>query len=973
MPTSYFEDIKNRVLYIGHARAKGLHYFKYNTSSFDYILFPDKNKYPRITRNIIQISENKLLVLSDNGFYNLLPNDRRMTKLKINHIESPNFVNIAEDRRGEFWVCGATEGLYNLNLESNKLEVVSKLYEYFRRKELNPEILEISIDYNNNIWFRSKWLYGYYNPISDKLLCFDKENDPIILDFFNDTDTIWVGLSGKGIGFINVKHPELGVQMYKVKLNKSITSISKDSLGNFVMLSRSGIEILAPDKQSTVIFNEDDGLIKYSKWENRDPTENGKLVKLADGSFAILYRRGLGFFNTCKLQKNLDVQKPFISSIKVFGKEIGTDGETFARNSINLNYNQNFLSIEYSALSLKNGKNLIFSHQLYGVDNNWVKYKQNIANYVDLPPGNYKFAVRTTQKSDSNNFAETYLSIYISPPWWKTWWTYTIYVLVFILIVYSIYKYQLKRELEHNETSRLKEVNNLKSRLYTNITHEFRTPLTVIRGMVDEMKENINEQDNEQQEDKLEMIGRNSDKLLYLVKQILDLSKIEDGKMKVNLIQDNIVYYLQYIIESFQSMADTKNVKLVFYHETDNVIMDYDQDKIFIISSNLLSNAIKFTPSGGKVIFHVKREKVESDNNFIIKVQDTGIGIDEQSIQHIFDRFYQVDNSSTRKGEGTGIGLALTKELVEILNGKISVESIPNTGTKFRIKLPITNKATIKKSQPIEIEPFKSQNNVINFDIESLKDNNYPLALIVEDNKDVAVYIKSCLSNKYKVIWAANGKQGIETAIKIVPDIIISDVMMPEKDGFELCETLKKDEHTSHIPIILLTAKATHKDRIVGLSFGADAYLTKPFDKQELFIRIEQLIKIRLQLQEKFSNVDVDILDNTKPVGEEVFLQKVITLIKENLDNEGLNSTILAKGLFMSESQLYRKIKALNNKSVSIFIRSIRLSVAKQKLKTSSFTISEIAYQCGFSNPTWFSRSFKEEYKVSPSEYRKKA
>ena len=507
----------------------------------------------------------------------------------------------------------------------------------------------------------------------------------------------------------------------------------------------------------------------------------------------------------------------------------------------------------------------------------------------------------------------------------------------------------------------------MKSKLYANITHEFRTPLTVIKGMTSEMIDEMGEGEQKQFADKLNMIGRNSDKLLHLVKQMLDMSKIENKKMKLDLIQDNIISYLQYVLESFQSMADAKNIKLVFYHETEQVFMDYDQDKIFKIASNLLTNAIKFTPEAGKIIFHVKKEKIGALENLIIKVRDSGIGIEQNDLPHVFDRFYQVDNSRTRKGEGTGIGLALTKELVQLMQGSISVKSKPGRWTEFYVSIPISNDAILQKTKPELKQDIEEPGIHGLIEPETTGNKNLPVALVIEDNTDVAEYIRICLNGKYRVIASPDGKKGIDAAIAAIPDIIISDVMMPKKDGFEVCETLKQDERTSHIPIILLTAKATNTDRIEGLSHGADAYLTKPFNKEELFVRLEQLIKIRRQLQEKYSKIGNQLIEKEKPTREDIFLKKAIDIINKNLDNLNLDSSILASELALSESQLYRKLKAISGKSTALFIRTVKLNKAKELLHASNLTVSEIAYQLGFNDPAWFSRVFKEEFGVSPS------
>jgi len=417
-------------------------------------------------------------------------------------------------------------------------------------------------------------------------------------------------------------------------------------------------------------------------------------------------------------------------------------------------------------------------------------------------------------------------------------------------------------------------------------------------------------------------------------------------------------------------MADAKNIKLVFYHETGKVVMDYDQDKIFMIASNLLSNAIKFTPKGGKVIFHVKKETIADGVKLVMKVQDSGIGISSKDLPHIFDRFFQIDNSLTRKGEGTGIGLALIKEMAELMHGKIDVKSIVGEQSEFTVTLPVTTNAPMQKAKLVSSHLFKNYPTNIE-ENKIIGTANLPLALVVEDNPDVAKYIVSCLAGKYRVSWAPDGKQGIDSAIEIIPDIIISDVMMPEKDGFEVTETLKHDERTSHIPIVLLTARVTDDDRIKGLSHGADAYLTKPFNKQELFVRLEQLIKIRRNLQEKYSKVEINLIEKKKPTGEEKFLKKAITIIENNLDNSELNGAMLASKLNLSESQLYRKLKAVSNKSTALFIRAIRLSAAKEMLTTTDNNVSQIAYLCGFNNPAWFSSAFKEVYGVSPSDYKR--
>ncbi len=971
LTTSFYEDTPGKKLYIGYARGQGIHYFDLLTNTFHLIPIPKNGHNDIVVRDILPIANREILFLCNDEIYKISADGKKVVSLHLNYAGTSKFMSMARDKNGQVWVSGANSGLQILNTVTGQLSEVVKVKSFFQNKELLPNIKEIVVDKRNRIWFRNEASFGYYNPENDSLHYFENEKKMILLCFYSDnTDTIWVGTYKNGPGFIDTDSPEKGVQIYTSGIEKSILSLQKDVSGSLIMLTNEGIEVLAPGENHTSLFNENEGLIKFDKWSNRDPTVPGKLFQLSDGRYVIGYRRGIGFFRSENLSKSYDPFWPYLSSVKIFDKEISTGEGLFNLKELELNHKQNFLSFEYSALALKHGNDIVFSHKLTGVDRDWVRSNHREVNYSNLQPGQYQFMVKAESKSDSSLTKQTILNITIRSPWWRTWWAYFLFIIVFTGIILSIYRYNLSRSLARKEALRLKELNNLKSRLYANITHEFRTPLTVIKGMSDDMMENMSEKEQTRYANKLEMIDRNSRKLLHLVKQMLDMSKIESGNMKLDLIQDDIVSYLQYVLESFQSMADAKNIKLVFYHETDQVIMDYDPDKMLAIASNLLSNAIKFTPPGGKVIFHVKREETTGSHQLKIKVQDSGIGIDASHLPHIFERFYQVDTSMKRKSEGTGIGLALAREFAELMHGEITVKSTPGEKTEFCVRLPISNNAPFQKSKPILTQPADDFSNTVELMIDE-GNAELPLALIIEDNPDMAKYIMSSVSAKYRIKWSQDGREGIMAAIDAIPDIIISDVMMPEKDGFEVCETLKNDERTSHIPIILLTARVTDQDRIEGLSHGADAYLTKPFNKKELFVRLEQLIKIRRQLQEKFRNVEIDLTAKVEPTGEERFLKKAVEVIEKNLDNPELNALLLCENLNMSESQLYRKLKALSGKSTALFIRGIRLSAAKKMLDASTFNISEIAYQCGFSDPAWFSRAFREAYGKSPSEYRK--
>lgn len=527
---------------------------------------------------------------------------------------------------------------------------------------------------------------------------------------------------------------------------------------------------------------------------------------------------------------------------------------------------------------------------------------------------------------------------------------------------FELEKAKILQDNEHREAERLKELNNLKSRLYTNITHEFRTPLTVIMGMT----ENIEGHDEQK-----ELIQRNSNNLLRLINQILDLSKAESGNLKANLVQGEIIHFLQYLTESFQSMANAKDIQLTFYSEEKEIIMGFDEQKIQHIIYNLLSNAIKYTPEKGKVVFHVKKE----NDRLCIKVKDNGKGISDKDQPFIFERFYKVDQPNSVKTDGVGIGLALTKELVEFLNGEILLKSELGEGSEFIIFLPINlSEESINDNVNVLLEEkelngkekeFETALVDLNFEV-----NGIPQLLVIEDNEDVITYIKSCVKDDYNIEVALDGQEGIEKAFELIPDIIISDLMMPKKNGFEVCRVLKTDEKTSHIPIILLTAKATQDDKLEGLETGADAYMMKPFQKRELKIRLKKLIENRAILQAKYKG-NLTSLDKKTTNPKDDFFQKVINVLKRELDNPNFSVAELSKEMHLSTTQMYRKLKALTGLPPNKFIRRFRLQNSLELLQNTSMNVAEVAYKVGFSDPNYFSRAFSEEFGKSPSEIRK--
>jgi len=457
---------------------------------------------------------------------------------------------------------------------------------------------------------------------------------------------------------------------------------------------------------------------------------------------------------------------------------------------------------------------------------------------------------------------------------------------------------------------------------------------------------------------------------------MLDLSKLQSGRLTAKMIHDNILGYLKYLTESFHSLADSKDIRLHLLPGFDELYMDFDPEKIQAIFSNLVGNAVKFTPPGGNI--YIKMEKITSGEkgDFLeIKVKDTGKGIPSEHLPYIFDRFYQVDDSATRSEEGTGIGLALTKELVQLMSGTIEVSSQIGKGSEFTLRLPIQKEAPKGNVGELANESRSTVSDIVEasaFGTEEDYNETLPLALLVEDNEDVLSYLEICLQGKYRIQKARNGLQGIQLAIEMIPDIIVSDVMMPEKDGYEVVERLKKDERTSHIPIILLTAKADLESRLEGLERGADAYLSKPFEKKELEVRLRKLIEVRQKLTSRYGSLDpVGTPETPAEIQEDAFLKKLRSLVEANLESEEFGIGELCKELAVSRTQLHRKLKSLTNKSTSQVIRAIRMQEAKKLLLNSSLNISEIGYAVGYCNPSHFTQEFTKEFGEAPSFFRK--
>lgn len=574
--------------------------------------------------------------------------------------------------------------------------------------------------------------------------------------------------------------------------------------------------------------------------------------------------------------------------------------------------------------------------------------------------------------------------ISVSIPWWSSNIALMFYVIFTLALIYLAWQIQLRRirhrqllEREKFEAHKLQEVDELKSRFFANISHEFRTPLTLILGPSKQLVAKVKDENIRYE---LGLIHKNAKKLLELVNQLLDISKLESGSMKLHTSPQNIIDTLKSLILSFSSYAERKRITLKLNAVEDTIVAYADNEKFEEIITNILSNAFKFTAVGGKIEVTVSKNQKYVN----IAINDTGIGISKEKLPKIFDRFYQVDGSHTREHEGTGIGLSLTKELVELHKGKIEVESEEGKGTTFIVSIPlgkehltpeqIVEKEKVRDYEQGKIEPVTDdeiEKKALHFvDSDFYENQSLPLLLIVEDNPDVRNYIKINLNNEYRVMEAIDGEDGWDKTMIELPDLIVSDIMMPKMDGFKLCEKLKTDERTSHIPVILLTAKAAKEDKLEGYKTGADEYIMKPFEPDELKARIKNLIEQRKRLHQHFQREGIFGLDQASitPLDKK-FLQQACEIISQNISSESFGVEVFAEHLSVSKSLLHKKIVALTGEPPVELIRRIRLNKAASLIAEKSGNLSEVALEVGFSNPAYFSECFKKQFGIPPSKY----
>ncbi len=791
-----------------------------------------------------------------------------------------------------------------------------------------------------------------------------------------------IGFFGAGIQYFNLENGAgTVVGLANGLSNGTITAILEDDENRLWVATYNGLNILVDRNKVVRKLYKGDGL-STSEFNRFSST------RLADGRMVFGSILGVNIFDPNELFKSVKLQRdvriyPFYCEYYPYNEDslryIQTPSEL--PQLIELSPERANLSLTFGLSDYLFPDNQEYAYRLRNISEKWISLGgQKQLNLFNLTPGTYDLEIIGYDIRGVSSDRPLSTKIIVHRFFYQTWWFILIIVAPIAMVAMAWFrrlrneKINLELEVEKAtekiskdnqviaaQAERLQDLDEIKSRFFTNVSHEFRTPITVIQGMT----ELIDKDPKQWTEKGVKIIHRNSSSLLDLVNKILDIRKLESGEIRINLVHGDIVVYLNYISESFVSHAASLEVSMKFKSMVASIGMDYDQQHMLSIVSNLLSNAIKNTPRGGDITINVN----EKEQKLILEVIDTGRGIKTEDLPYVFDQFYQTGSGAS--GVGSGIGLAYTKELVDKLGGEISVSSEENMGTIFTLMLPIQHNS---EKQPDSFEGPKMEVVDMNesYSIPPHIDN-LPTLLIVEDNKDVAEYIIACMSSRYNIYAAGDGQQGILLAIQHVPDAIISDVMMPIKDGFVLCKTLKSDQRTSHIPIVLLTAKADEESRFEGLSYGADAYLSKPFNREELLIRIEKLIEIRLTLQNKYKSFVPQPQAGVSLNLEELFISRIHELIEEHLDDSKYGINEVCSDLGISRTQLHQKLKALTGRSTSIYIRSIRLDHSKGMVTNSRLTISEIAYSVGFEDPSYFTRTFTEEFGMSPSQMREQA
>jgi signal transduction histidine kinase/ligand-binding sensor domain-containing protein/DNA-binding response OmpR family regulator len=872
-----------------------------------------------------------------------------MSRAGENAIHSNYVSKLLEDRRGNLWVV-TSYGLDVLMKKTNR-------FIHFLHDENNPNSLinnstnNILEDNEGLIWISTREGISIYNYKTGKFTNISKQDglpDNAVIDLQEyDKNNIWVSTPN---GLSNI-------------------IIDRNPKG---------------PKFRFVNYNETEGL------QGREFTENSSL-KTRDGELLFGGGNGFNMFKPSNIHTNKNRPNLIFTDFQVFNRSLGVGEKVNGKvilprsitglKSLNLKYNDNVFSIEFAALNYFNPGKIKYQYMMEGFDKAWITADNKIrkATYTNLDAGNYTFKVRATDNESWNN-KELTLLISILPPFWKTTWAYILYAVVAISSLLYLRKrginkirQQFSIEKEREEAHRMHELDLMKIKFFTNVSHEFRTPLSLIMAPVDKILKQIAEPEIKRQ---LLLVNRNAKRLLNLVNQLLDFRKMEYQELKLHERNGDIIGFIKELSYAFTDVADQKNIRFIFDTELESFHTSFDHDKIERILFNLLSNAYKFTPEGGQVsvLINVVGKREEEGQLLEIRVIDTGIGIEENKRERIFDPFFQNDIPGSMLNQGSGIGLSITREFVRLHHGEILVESEFNQGSCFTVLLPLTQlDPAVFADSPVLLDhnpeflpnAIQPKNGA-----REKRDGKRPTVLLVEDNDDFRFYIKDNLKAAFNIIEAENGKKGWQKALAQHPNLIVSDISMPEMNGIDLCMKIKNDTRTSHIPVILLTALIGEEQQLKGLETGASDYMTKPFNFEILQSKIKNILSQQEHMRKTYTKqVEASPTEEHIDSPDELFIKKVLILIDNNISNPNFSVEELSSEVFVSRYTLYKKILAMTGKTPNELVRSMRLKRAAQLLETGHLTISQICNKVGFKSQKYFVKTFKQEYNTIPSKY----
>jgi len=955
------------------------------------------------TTSIFKDSNGNILIGTwESGFYILKKNSKRFKNINNSNskLKSDKVMSFAEDSNGTIWIGTFFGGLYSYNTYNNKVSHYdsSAFVEY----NINTSnIRKVIVDNKDNIWIGTRaGLYRINKNEEDsfsitsfnerfKTILGENISSTIVYSLFEDElKNIWIGSLDYGLFKYNYDTDEINwFNNDNGFIHESISSIAQDQNRHLWISGNKGLTKYDPYKNLFYNFNKDDGLSSNKFNYNSVFTDNELLY------FGGL--NGLNYFNPDKIQYNEELPLVYLKDLKL-SNELVAIGDLKSplqkslstTDKLTLSHNQSFFSIEYVGVNYTRSKNNQYAYLLEGFDEKWnyVGSKTN-ATFTNVPAGDYIFQVKASNNDGLWNEIPTKLNIKILPAWWQSNLAWLIYLLTLMTISYISYKVFIERirerrilKFEREEHKQLEALNSKKIQFFTNISHEFRTPLTLILNPLNDIIKGDFSNLSLTTKNKLEIIHKNSNRLSRLINELMDFRKLQFNKMSVNASKINLIPFIEEVSSHFEGEATEKNIILSVDYSENPINVWGDPSMLEKIIFNLLSNAFKVTPTNGMVSIYINKSSNKINFPLIdpekllesieIIIEDTGSGIKKENINKIFDRFYQVTEFDKQYYGGTGIGLEVVRNFIELHKGKIEVSSKLNIGTQFKIQLPNGNKHLEIKNKNITVK-YNSNDNLQTkltaFENSNNKSKDKTL-LIIDDNSELRSYLNNELDTNYNILLAENGKIGFELANKHIPDIIITDVMMPVMDGIELCEMIKNDLRTSHIPIMMITAKGMEVDKIKGIDSGADVYLQKPFNMNVLKSHLKQLISTRKILFKKYLS-GIDFSENTTSLDQE-FILNVLNYINKNISDNNLNVENLADELLLSRSKLYRKIKALTGLTANEFIRNVRLEKSKEILENSEFSISEICYKVGFSSPSYFTKCFKLQYGVLPKEIR---